>query len=111
MKKLSKAQERTIADAKKMIDEARAYDTFEEWQGETDSYCKGRGGVEFVKENLKDFEKYRKYYEKYREGYFLTNAGKGTLEALKKMGLVTVEEYSDYRKQGCVIDWVHLENY
>ena len=109
--KYSKAQQRAIDDAKRDIDTARAYNTFEEWEGETNSFCRARGGADYVRENIERFECYREYYERYRAGDVLTNAGKNTIEALVRMGVFSVEEYSNYRNGGCVLDWVHLNNY
>jgi hypothetical protein len=108
--KLSKAQERAIEDAKRMIDKARAYDTFEEYEGETDSYCKARGGAEYVRANMDYYEKYREYWEKYRQGDVLSHAGKNTIEALVRLGIFTVVEFDECRKNG-VLDWIHLNNY
>lgn len=108
--KLSKAQERAIAQAKYIIDEARSYSTFEEWKGETSYYCKSRGGAEYVKANMDYYKPYVKYWEQYKAGNILSTAGKNTIEALVKMGIFTVIEYEKYRKNG-VMDWVHLNNY
>lgn len=108
--KLSKAQEKAIEDAKYMIDLARSFDTFEEYEGETNSYAKARGGAEYVKAHMDYYEKFRKYYEEYRKGNILTNAGKNTIEALVKKGIFTVVEYGGFRNN-YVLDWVHLNNY
>lgn len=108
--KFSKAQQKAINDAKFNIDMARKYDTFEEYEGETNHYCKSRGGAEYVKANIDYYERYRKYYEAYREGNVLITAGKPTIEALSRMGIFTPIEYEENRKNG-VIDWVHLNNY
>lgn len=108
--KFSKAQQRAIDSAKQLIDEARKYETFEEYQGETNHYCKERGGAKYVRENIDYYEDYRVYYEEYKKGNVLSNAGKNTIEALVKMGVFTVVEYDENRKN-YVLDWVHLNNY
>lgn len=104
--KLSKAQIRAIEDAKREIEKARSFDTFEEYEGEHNSYARGRGGAEFVRANIEEFERYRIYWERYRQGDVLTSAGKNTIEALVRMGIFSCPEYSKYRNCG-VIDWVH----
>lgn len=110
MKRLSKAQENAIADAKRQIDDARAYETFEEYEGETNRWCKNHGGAEYVRNNIERYEEYRKYYEERRKGNALVTCGKNTIEALVKMGVFTVVDYDKNRKQG-VIDWVHLNEF
>ena len=103
--KLSKAQMRAIENAKNMIAEARAYETFEEYEGEHDSYAKGRGGVDYVKAHIDYYEKYREYWENYRQGIVLCNAGKNTIDALVKMGIFEIVKWDEMRHCG-VIDWV-----
>ena len=88
--KLSKAQEDILANAKRKIDEARAYDTFEEYKGETDHYCKRMGGAEFVRNNIEYFEFYRKYWENARQGMPLVTANSRTIKALEKLGLIEI---------------------
>lgn len=106
MKKLSKIQIRTIEEAKHKIEVARSFETFEEYEGETNHFAKSRGGVEYVKANIEHYEQYRIFWERYKNGDVLTSAGKPTIEALVKLGIFSKPEYSTYRKQG-VIDWVH----
>lgn len=108
--KLTKAQQRAIDEAKRLIDEARAYETFEEYEGETNHVCKGRGGAEYVRANMDYYKDFIPYWEEYKKGNVLTYAGKNTIEALVRLGIFTVVEYSEYRKCG-VLDWVHLNNY
>lgn len=108
--KLSKAQARAIEDAKAKIDKARSFDTWEEYVGETNSFCKGRGGVEYVKENIDKWIWEKEYWENYKEGNVISNAGKNTIEALVKMGIFTVVEYEENRSNG-VLDWIHLNDY
>lgn len=104
--KLSKAQVKAIEDAKRLIARARSYDTFEGYEGATNSYAQGRGGAEYVRANMDYYEQYREYWENYRQGNVLSHAGKNTIEALVRMGIFEVISYSDYRQQG-VFDWVH----
>lgn len=108
--KLSKAQQRAVDGAKCLIDQARAFDSFEEYEGETNHYCKARGGAEYVRANFHHFKEFIPYWEAYKRGDVLTTAGKNTIEALVKLGVFTVIEYEESRKNG-VIDWVHLNNY
>ena len=105
--KLSKAQIRAIEDAKRTIAKAREFDTWEEYVADNNSYCVGKGGVEYVKAHREDFQWVEKYWERERQGDFLSHAGKNTIEALVRLGIFSKPEYSEHRKQG-VLDWVHF---
>ena len=112
MNKLTKTQKACIEKMKYDIDLARKYDTFEEYTINTNSFIQSRPDpVEYFENNRDYYEDYRKYYDKYRQGIVLVGGyGKPTLNALEKLGIVTVIKYDDYRKNG-VIDWVKLNNY
>lgn len=101
MKKLSKAQEMAIQEAKRDIETARKYDTLEEWLSATH-----RRSIEDIKARMDIYEPYRIYWEREKQGDVLCRAGKNTIEALVKMGIFSVVQYSRFRKQG-VLDWVH----
>jgi hypothetical protein len=94
------------------IDEARKYDTFDEWTLNHDSYLSSRDNPrEYLESHREYYDNYKKYYENYKNGIVLvSNYGKPTLNALAKRGIVTVIEYEENRKNG-VIDWVKLNNY
>jgi hypothetical protein len=112
MNKLTKTQIKCIEEMKSEIDEARKYDSFEEWIINHDIYLAGRDNPREYLENNRDYyDGYRKYYEKYKNGIVLVSGyGKPTLEALSKRDIITVVEYVAGRKNG-VIDWVKLNNY
>jgi hypothetical protein len=114
MKKLSKTQIKCIERMKKDIDTARECKTFREYIIKTNVFVKGRieRDPNYLEENIEYFkERYEKYYEEHKKGNVLVSGyGKPTLNALEKMGIVTVIEYEENRRQG-VIDWVHLNDY
>ena len=104
MAKLSKAQVKAIDHAKEQILEARKYDKYEDWLRNHISYYS-----DFTDEEIKASRQgmdYKEYWENYKQGNTLCHAGKNTIEALVKMGIFEVVEYSHYRKNG-VLDWVH----
>lgn len=88
--KLTKAQIEVLEYAKMRIDEARAFDTFEEYEGETNPYCKSMGGAEYVRQHIEHFERYRKYWEAARQGMPLVTANSRTIKALEKAGLIEI---------------------
>lgn len=112
MNKLTNTQIKCIEEMKSKIDEARKYDTFDEWILNTDSYLASRDNPREYLENKREYyNNYIKYYENYKNGAVLVGRyGKPTLNALAKRGIVTVIEYEENRKNG-VIDWVKLNNY
>ena len=95
-KKLSKAQLRAIEEAKKDIQEARAYDNYAEYVA--NKYHRDA--------HWNYYEDLKEYWERHREGDVLCSAGKNTIEALCRLGIFSTPEYSWHRTQG-VIDWVH----
>lgn len=112
MKKLSKNQQACIERMKATIDKARAYDDFKSYVIATNNFLarKQDASKEFD-ENREYYEQFREYWEKYREGIVLVaNYGKPTLNALAKIGIVTIIEYEENRKN-IVMDWVKLNNY
>lgn len=88
--KLSKAQARILDEAKKKIDLARSFETFEEYKGETSYYAKDHGGAEYVRANIEYYEPYRKYWENAKQGMPLVVANSRTIKALEKMGLIEI---------------------
>lgn len=112
MKKLSKTQQECIESMKSQIDKARAYDTLKEYVIATTEYIRRQDDPsKFYDENENYYEKTeREYYERRRNGEALSHYGKPTLKVLERLGLITVTEYSLYRKNG-VLDWVKLNNY
>lgn len=90
MKKMSKAMEKVMEDAKRSIDIARSYETFEEYVGNTDTYAQGRGGAEYVKANIESYEWQRKYWENAKQGMPLVKANSNTIKALAEMGLIEI---------------------
>lgn len=110
--KLSKAQVKAIESAKKDIDFARAFDSFEEYLVEADGWYKRQGGVDYVRKHINDHAVvyYKECWEREKNGIVLSRAGKNTIEALVRMGIFTVIGYDPLRRQG-VLDWVKLNNY
>ena len=102
--KISKAQQMVLDDAKKDIDFARAYETFEEWlragyarRGDKDYYINKLGYTEekyndMVAEWIKREEWKREYYEADKVGCPLVTANTRTLRKLEEMGLIEVVE-------------------
>ena len=88
--KLSMAQIKVLESAKRSIDKARAYENFEEYQGATDPYCRGRGGAEYVRAHMEYYEPYRHYWEEAKEGVTLIFANSRTIKALEKAGLIEI---------------------
>jgi len=88
--KLSAVQMEILEEAKRRIDEARSYDTFEEYKGETDHYCQARGGAEYVKAHIEYYEPYRKYWEQAKNAMPLIRANSRTIKALEKAGLIEI---------------------
>lgn len=109
--KFTKAQNKAIESAKHEIDRARAFDAFEEWLVETNSWYK-RQGVQYARDHASDkyIAFYKECWEKHKNGIVLSCAGKNTIEALVRLGVFKVVEYGDFRNQG-VLDWVQLNNY
>lgn len=90
--KLTETQIEILEKAKKKIDTARSFETFEEYKGETDRFCKDRGGAEYVRQNIEKFEDYRKYWENAKQGMPLVSANSRTIKALEKAGLIEIIE-------------------
>lgn len=112
MKKLSKTQLECIERMKATIDKARAYDDFKAYMLATNNFlARQQNPSKEFDENKEYYEQFRQYWEKYREGKVLVaNYGKPTLNALAKLGIVTIIEYEANRKS-IVMDWVKLNNY
>lgn len=114
MKTLSKTQLKCIEKIKSDIDTARDCETFREYIIKTNSFLRGRleKNPNYLDENIEYFTNhYEKYYEEHKKGNVLVAGyGKPTINALEKMGIVTVIKYEQDRSHG-VIDWVHLNNY
>lgn len=88
--KLSRAQREVLEYAKSTIDEARAFETYEEYRGAIDPYAKAHGGALYVKDNIEYYEPYRKYWEQAKEGMPLVLANSRTIKALEKAGLIEI---------------------
>ena len=104
--KLSETQIKLLNFAKHQIDRARFYETFEEYQGETDPYAKARGGASYVIENYKYYEAYKHYWEDEKNGIVVVSANSSTLKSLEKAGLIEIIDLG-----GKYIDTIKILNY
>lgn len=108
--KLTEAQERILTEAKKDIDTARAYETYEEYEYNRNSYYKVRGmSLEEAKPIItkaNEGGRWSKYYEAYREGRTLVIANTRTIKALEKLGLIKIID-----EGGKFPDWIEVIGY
>lgn len=108
--KLTEAQERILTEAKKSIDEARAYETYEEYEYNRNWYYKARGmSLEeakpiITKANEDGF--FSKCYEARREGKTLVTANTRTIKTLEKLGLIKIID-----EGGKFPDWIEVIGY
>jgi len=110
--KLSAAQEKILTQAKKEIDEARSYETFEDYF--LNEYAPHMNGDYDTPEKYKtrDYNGY-KYYEKYwtdlKNAIVLTHCNSRSLKKLESLGLIEIIEDSTNQNYG--IDVVKILNY
>lgn len=112
MKKLSKAQEKVLNEAKAKIDLARKYDTFEEYFDNTKAsyfpmYC--NTAQKCKENNPENFEMYKEWWEKEREAIVLTSCNSRTLVKLQEFGLIEIIKDSNGQVYG--IDTIKVLNY
>ena len=91
--KLTKAQQEVLTDAKQSIDMARSYETYEEYEYNTNHFWRGRYTFEEAKELIKRNDEsgfYRGWYEKRRRGITLVTANTKTITKLAEYGLIEV---------------------
>ena len=95
--KLSKAQEEVLNDAKSYIENARKYNTYEEYEYNRTSWYINHGiSLKEAWENLKEIgdqgDGFRRYYwQKAREGFALVTANSRTIKKLEELGLIKIE--------------------
>lgn len=109
--KLTTAQEKILTEAKKRIDEARAYDTFEEYEYNTNHYWRGRYTFEEAKELIKEDDIEcgnwgSKYYEEFKKGIVIITANTRTIAKLEELGLIEI-----IKEGGSFPDRIKIVNY
>jgi hypothetical protein len=93
MVKLSKAQQKTITDAKEEINKARSYNTFEEYfinelaKGYNTSY---NTPEKYKKQDIEGYNKLKKYWENKKQGIVLTQSKTETLKRLELLNLIEI---------------------
>lgn len=113
MNKFSKSQISCIEEMKKDIDVARECKTFKEYMIRTNLFLRNKleDNSNYFEDNIEYYNRFKVYYEEYKKGNVLVSGyGKPTLNALQRLGVVTVIDYEENRSHG-VIDWVHLNDY
>jgi len=108
--KLSNTQQAVMDNAKRQIDEARAYETYEEYFLSTNNCNSSFNTPEKYKaKDLKGWETYKRYWEREREGIVLTHVNSKTIEKLQKLGLIEILRVSTNENMG--IDTIKVLNY
>ena len=102
MKKLSKAQQKVMDEAKRDIDEARKMD-YPEWLASHSSIRESSLAKCIAEGYLKES------WEEHRNGIVLTHCNSKTLIKLEELGLIEIIEDSKGRSYG--IDTVKVLNY
>ena len=110
MTKLSKAQEAILNEAKKNIDEARSYKTYEEYAYNTSYrfYSRFSSFEEAIQEIREDslYDIGIELYEELKSGIAFIKANTRTIEKLEEMGLIEI-----VRIGGSRYDRIKILNY
>lgn len=93
--KLTKAQEEILNYAKKDIDLARSFNTYEEYEYNRNHYWQGRYTLEeareLIKENdLENNKFFSKLYEERKRGNAIVTANTRTIKKLEELGLIEI---------------------
>ena len=109
--KLSKAQQKTIDNAKTTIDKARKYNTYEEYFiNEESTHWNNQFNTpeKFKEQNITQWNSMINYWNMYRESIVLTCSKTETLKKLESLGLI---EIIDIDNRNSRIDKVKILNY
>lgn len=110
--KLSEAQNKVLEIAHIEIDEARKFDTYEEYFMKYESMYKNASYNTPEKYKAKDpegWKRYKKYWENRRNGIVLTHCNSRTLWKLEELGYIKI--INDSCGQYTGIDTIQILNY
>lgn len=107
--KLTAAQQKVMDEAKKKIDQARMYNTMEDYY-ENIMRCGSYRTAQWMKENeLETWEMYRDWWLKHQKGIVLIRANSKSLYKLESYGLINLIDDSKGSSVG--IDIIQVRNY
>lgn len=107
--KLSKAQAEVLEEAKRKIDEARQYETYEEYYVKSEPEWRRKDPEEYKTKHPDVWEYYKKNWENRRNGIVLTQCNSRTIRKLEKLGLIEIIEDSCGQYVG--VDTIKVLNY
>jgi len=107
---LSKTQQQVMEKAKREIDEARTYETYEEYFLAT-NHCNNDYNTpdKYKEKDLNGWEGSKAYWHWVREAKVLTHCNSKTLEKLEKLGLIEILKLTTGEHYG--IDLIKVLNY
>lgn len=112
MIKLSKAQQKTLNDAKEEIDKARKYNTFEDYF--INELSKGYNNYyntpeKYQENDIKSYNQLKKYWENKKEAIVLTRSKTETLKKLESLNLIEIIKINT--SKGTRVDTIKVLNY
>jgi hypothetical protein len=109
--KLTKAQQKTIDDAKTTIDKSRKYNTYEEYFiNEESKYYNNQFNTpeKFKEKNINQWNSMVDYWESYKKAIVLTQSKTETLKKLESLGLIEIIRIDNCNSR---IDKIKILNY